>query len=185
MSVCLKRLIYWLVLACVSIGAGLSADIISGTAAFPLAVRLAGIPGLVFAHLLLKRSGRVLRTLGQTKEWGCTTRLVTVDTYQCLRHPHHLGIGIFMTSLGLLIGHPWSFGFITFIQWVWVIAFLFLVEEKELKQKFGQEYEAYKRAVPMLIPKPPCVWKFLFRPFHPGAETEPASAKNSQPSSPH
>jgi len=64
-----------------------------------------------------------------------------------------------MTSLGLLIGHLWSFLIISISQWVWVIAFLFLVEEKELIEKFGEEYKAYRQNVPMLFPKPICVFR--------------------------
>ena len=107
----------------------------------------------------------MLKALGKPGKWGCTNQLVTTDIYQCLRHPHHLGIGIFMTSLGLLIGHLWSFLIITLIQWVWVIGFLFLVEERELREKFGEEYEVYSQKVPMLLPKPSCVFNSLLKPM--------------------
>ena len=50
-----------------------------------------------------------------------------------------------MTSLGLLIGHLGSFLFITISQWAWIMGFLFLVEEKELAEKFGEQYQAYRR----------------------------------------
>jgi protein-S-isoprenylcysteine O-methyltransferase Ste14 len=99
------------------------------------------------------------------KEWGCTSRLITTDIYQCVRHPHHLGVGIFMTSLGLLMGHLYSFLIISISQWVWVIAFLVLVEEKELVEKFGQEYQAYRQKVPMLVPKPICFLRIFARPL--------------------
>jgi protein-S-isoprenylcysteine O-methyltransferase Ste14 len=68
-------------------------------------------------------------------------------------------IGIFMTFLGLLIGHLGSFLIIIISQWTWVLVFLFLVEEKELAEKFGEEYKAYRNKVPMLFPKPICVFK--------------------------
>ena len=103
--------------------------------------------------------------MGEPEKWGCTTRLVTTDIYRCVRHPHHVGVGVFMTSLGLLIGHPWSFLFISITQWAWVLAFLFLVEEKELLEKFGEEYEAYRRQVPMLFANPICTIRVLSRPI--------------------
>jgi len=68
-----------------------------------------------------------------------------------------------MTSLGLLIGHPWSFLLISISQWAWVVGFLFLVEEKELLEKFGEEYEAYRRQVPMLFPNLVCAIRVLSR----------------------
>ena len=149
----------WLVLTTISVVVGIVLDIALKKEAFPLLVRFVGLIGMIVAHFPLKRTGRLLKLLGEQKEWGCTNRLITTDIYQCVRHPHHLGVGIFMTSLGLLIGHVWSFLIITITQWVWVIAFLFLVEEKELREKFGEEYKAYRQQVPMLFPKLNCVFR--------------------------
>ena len=149
----------WLVLTTISVVVGIVLDIALKKEAFPLLVRFVGLIGMIVAHFPLKRTGRLLKLLGEQKEWGCTNRLITTDIYQCVRHPHHLGVGIFMTSLGLLIGHVWSFLIITITQWVWVIAFLFLVEEKELTEKFGKEYKAYRQQVPMLFPKLNCVFR--------------------------
>ena len=146
-------------LAGLSIAAGIVTDLVLKTESFPALVRLLGLIGMLLAHFPLKRTGRLLNLLGEPKEWGCTNRLVTKDIYECVRHPHHLMVGIFMTSLGLLIGHQWSFLIITISQWVWVIGFLFLVEEKELIEKFGEEYKAYRQKVPMLFPKPICVFR--------------------------
>ena len=165
MSKCRVRLIVWLVLAGTSIVAGVVTDLILRTGSFPIFLRILGFVGMLLAHFPLRRTGRLLRLSGEPEEWGCTTRLVTTDIYRCLRHPHHLGVGIFMTSLGLLIGYPWSFVLITIAQWTWVIAFLFLVEEKELLEKFGQEYRAYRQRVPMLLPNPLCVFRVLSKPI--------------------
>ena len=159
MSVCLKRLIMWLVLTTISVVVGIVLDIALKTEAFPLLVRFVGLIGMIVAHFPLKRTGRLLKLLGEQKEWGCTNRLITTDIYQCVRHPHHLGVGIFMTSLGLLIGHVWSFLIIAITQWIWVISFLLLVEEKELTEKFGEQYKVYRQQVPMLFPKLNCVFR--------------------------
>jgi protein-S-isoprenylcysteine O-methyltransferase Ste14 len=70
-----------------------------------------------------------------------------------------------MTSLGLLVGHPWSFLLIAITQWIWCIGFLFLVEEKELLEKFGEEYKAYRQQVPMLLPDPFCALRVLSQPI--------------------
>jgi protein-S-isoprenylcysteine O-methyltransferase Ste14 len=130
-----------------------------------LFVRLLGLSGTVLAHFPLKRTGRLLRLLGESEKWGCTNRLVTKDIYQCVRHPHHIGVGLFMTSLGLLIGHPWSFLIITLSQWAWVVGFLLLVEERELLEKFGKDYRAYRQQVPMIIPDLRCVLRVLSKPL--------------------
>jgi len=165
LSVCLKRLIYWLLLTTISVAVGIVLDIFLKTESFPVLLRLVGLMGMIVAHFPLKRTGRLLKLLGDQQEWGYTNRLITTDIYQCVRHPHHLGVGIFMTSLGLLIGHVWSFLIITITQWVWVIAFLFLVEEKELRKKFGEQYKAYRQQVPMLFPKLKCAFRVLAKPI--------------------
>jgi protein-S-isoprenylcysteine O-methyltransferase Ste14 len=165
MSKCRIRLILWLVLAGTSVVGGIVTDLALGTGSFPIFVRFLGVVGLLLAHFPLKRTGKLLRLLGEAEKWGCTTRLVTIDIYHCVRHPHHVGVGIFMTSLGLLIGHPWSFLLITITQWAWVIGFLFLVEEKELLEKFGEEYAGYRQQVPMLFPNLRCTLRVLSKPI--------------------
>ncbi len=161
MPKCRKRLLLWLLLAGVSIVGGIAIDLVLRTTSFPILVRFLGFVGMLVAHFPLKRTGKVLSLLGEPKEWGYTTRLVTTDIYRCLRHPHHVFVGVFMTCLGLLIGHVWSFLLITISQWVWVIGFLFLVEEKELVEKFGEQYKAYRQRVPMFFPNPLCILRVL------------------------
>jgi hypothetical protein len=165
MSQCRIRLLLWLLLAGTSVGGGIAIDLILKTGPFPILVRFLGLTGMLLAHFPLKRTGRLLHLLGEPEEWGCTSRLVTTDIYQCVRHPHHVGVGIFMTSLGLFIGHPWSFLLITVSQWLWVVGFLFLVEEKELVENFGEEYKAYRQQVPMLFGNLPCVLRVLSKPI--------------------
>ena len=162
MSVCKKRLIYWLLMTGSSVAVGITLDVALQTNAFPLFVRLLGLIGIILAHFPLKRTGRLLSKLGGVEnQWGCTTQLITTDIYKCLRHPHHLGVGMFMTSLGLLIGHLWTFLIITVVQWTWIIAFLLLVEEKELEEKFGEEYRFFRARVPMLLANPRCLVRVL------------------------
>lgn len=165
MSVCRVRLILWLFLAVVTVLAGLLTDSLLHTKPFPIWLRIAGLAGLLIAHFPLKRTGRLLSLMGAPEVWGCTTRLITDDLYRCLRHPHHLFIGVFMTSLGLALGHMGSFLFISVPQWLWIMGFLILVEERELIDKFGPAYEAYRREVPMLIGRPACLFKVLTTPL--------------------
>lgn len=176
MSICRKRLIMWLVLTTISVVVGIVIDIVLRTESFPVLVRFVGFVGMILAHFPLKRTGRLLILLGEQKEWGCTSRLITTDIYKCVRHPHHLGVGIFMTSLGLVIGHVWSFLIITITQWVWVVAFLFLVEEKELREKFGEEYKVYCRKVPMLFPKLICFFSVFTKSIEEARDKEDCGA---------
>ena len=67
MSVCCKRLIYWLLLTTTTVGGGITADLILKTGSFPIFVRALGLIGMISAHFPLKRSGRVLRLLGEDR----------------------------------------------------------------------------------------------------------------------
>jgi protein-S-isoprenylcysteine O-methyltransferase Ste14 len=165
MSICRKRLVYWLILVGITVFGGILTDFILRTSPFPLWLRIFGLAGMLLAHFPLKRTGKLLGRLTNPKEWGCTNQLVTSDIYRCVRHPHHLFIGLFMTSLSLLIGYVWSAILISVSQWIWILGFLLMVEEKELEDKFEEAYIKYRREVPMLIPNPLCVFEVLTHPL--------------------
>jgi len=69
------------------------------------------------------------------------------------RNPTVLGELIYLTGLGLLLTSP------AFLALVWlalfpaVVAYLKLVEEPELEERFGEAYLAYKREAPFLLPR--------------------------------
>ena len=165
MSICRKRLIYWLILAGIAVFGGILSDVTLRTSPFPIWLRMVGLAGMVLARFPLKRTGKLLGRMTNPEEWGCTNQLVTSDIYRCIRHPHHFFIGLFMTSLGLLIGHSWSMILISVSQWIWILGFLVLVEEKELADKFDEAYENYRRKVPMLIGNPKCIFDVVTHPL--------------------
>lgn len=79
--------------------------------------------------------------------------LITWGPYRWVRNPLYAGNAV--------MGIGWSM----MVSWFWVIAFIiaFFVlyslivipaEEEFLEEKFGEEYVAYKRAVPALLPWP-------------------------------
>jgi protein-S-isoprenylcysteine O-methyltransferase Ste14 len=181
MSVCRLRLILWLVLAGISVLGGIATDLVLRTRPFPVWLRVLGLAGILLAHFPLKRTGRLLSRMADPDQWGCTNQLVTTDLYRCIRHPHHLFIGIFMTCLGLAIGHIWSFLLITLTQWIWILGFLFLVEEKELKQKFGEDFVVYQHKVPILIGDPSCLFQVLSTPLDGSEKTHTLSSGRKGP----
>lgn len=166
-SKCLKRLIIWISLTALSIVAGLLTDLnFACTKSFPVFIRIIGVIGIILVHFLLKRTGKLLRIYGNCELWGWSTSLITQNIYRCIRHPHHLGVGLFMTFLGLLIGYPVTFLIITISQWLWVLLFVIFIEEKECLEKFGDEYLEYKKNVPMFFGNPICIIKELFKPVN-------------------
>ena len=83
-----------------------------------------------------------------------TQRLVTEGPYALCRNPMTLGELLYLTGLGLLLSSP---GFLL-LTWLIllpaIVAYLKLVEERELEMRFGRAYLAYKEEVPFLIPRP-------------------------------
>jgi len=77
--------------------------------------------------------------------------IVTTGVYSTVRHPQylggllaHVGVSFLLSALGSLIVTPVMLSLIFLISWK---------EEKELIREFGEEYNVYKKKVPMLIPK--------------------------------
>jgi len=166
-SKCRTRFIYWISLTIISIGIGLLFDLsILTTNSFPLFIRIIGLAGIIFTHFLLKRTGKLLRMFGESVLWGWSTKLIVKNVYKCVRHPHHLGVGMFMTFLGLLIGYPVTFIIITVSQWLWVFLFVLFIEEKECLEKFGDEYREYSKNVPMFFCNPICIIREMFTPIN-------------------
>ncbi len=158
-----RRLFIWLAVMLISLTIGYSLDSLYRIV-LTIWIRILGLIGMLTAVLILRTSGRMLKMFGQPEEWGWTTKLVTHGIYSCVRHPHHFGIGLFVTSLGLLLGGLFTFLLLALAIWVSVIIFLIKVEEPEALEKFGEEYEEYRRRVPMILPDPLCLLREAFGP---------------------
>jgi protein-S-isoprenylcysteine O-methyltransferase Ste14 len=166
-SKCRRRLIFWIFLTTTSMGTGLLLDLsLIGTKSFPAFIRIIGLAGVIFVHFLLKRTGKLLRLFGECELWGWSTKLIVKNVYKCVRHPHHLGVGMFMTFLGLLTGYPVTFVIITVTQWLWIFLFVRFIEEKECLEKFGNEYSEYRKNVPMFFGNPVCIIREMFAPIN-------------------
>ena len=78
-------------------------------------------------------------------------KVINTGIYSKIRHPQyfgaiisHIGISILLSSFYSLLTTPLIILLIYLMSWK---------EEKELMREFGKEYEDYKKAVPMLIPR--------------------------------
>ncbi len=77
-------------------------------------------------------------------------QVITTGVFSIVRHPIYLGsillyLGFILLSLSLL----------SFLVWILIIVFYYMIsryEEKLLIQRFGSAYEEYKKKVPMLFP---------------------------------
>jgi protein-S-isoprenylcysteine O-methyltransferase Ste14 len=129
----------------------------------PLAVlvTVAGAASAAFGLTLMYRTIRLFATRGEgtLAPWDPPRRLVVEGPYRHVRNPMISGVWFLLAGEALVLGSPWIA--------VWLAAFatanviyMPLSEEPGLERRFGDEYRAYKRAVPAWIPR--------VRPWEPG-----------------
>jgi protein-S-isoprenylcysteine O-methyltransferase Ste14 len=95
--------------------------------------------------------GIFLIIFGWRKIYKAKGQLVTTGIYGHVRHPQYLGFLLLTLGMNIL----WV-TISTFLLWP-ILAVLYYrlakKEDKELEAHFGEEYQNYKRAVPLLIPR--------------------------------
>jgi protein-S-isoprenylcysteine O-methyltransferase Ste14 len=96
-------------------------------------------------------TGMLLVIFGWKKIFRAKNQLVTTGIYSHVRHPQYLGFLLITLGMNVL----WV-TFSTLILWP-VLAFLYYrlakEEDKQVEEKFGEEFLKYKNNVPMFIPK--------------------------------
>jgi protein-S-isoprenylcysteine O-methyltransferase Ste14 len=95
--------------------------------------------------------GMLLVIFGWYQIYEAKGQLVTTGIYARIRHPQYLGF--LLITLGLNV--QWL-TIITLLLWP-ILAVLYYrlakTEDKEVEEKFGEEFQKYKRSVPMFIPR--------------------------------
>ena len=86
-----------------------------------------------------------------------TNRLVTTGLYSCMRHPMHLALLFFPLALAMLEGSPSFIGIIWPLEVLFMLIMIKFVEEPGAKNKFGSDYTAYEKEVPMFTLSPSCL----------------------------
>ncbi len=121
----------------------------------PLLVALAALAFLVQAYLGFERFRR-LRTSTQLG-WpelvkdGSTKTLVTQGIYSRVRHPRYLEIGFGL--LGIALFTNYFAVYVLFGLSIPVLYLIVIIEERELRARFGEPYEEYCLRVPRFIPR--------------------------------
>jgi protein-S-isoprenylcysteine O-methyltransferase Ste14 len=96
-----------------------------------------------------------VRTLG--KQWSLAARLleghklITAGPYSVVRNPIYTGMFGMLLATGLVISH-WIGLLIAVIVFAIGTAIRVNSEEKLLREAFGEEFEAYARKVPAVVP---------------------------------
>jgi len=79
-------------------------------------------------------------------------RLLVKGPYAYCRNPMLLGILIFYIGIGVLNGSPSYFSLMAPLVGA-LLAYIKLVEERELENRFGLAYKRYKKKTPFIIPR--------------------------------
>ena len=120
--------------------------------AWPLAT--AGIVliaiGLVLVSWTIALFARIGK--GTLAPWDPTSRLVVVGPYRHVRNPMISGV------LAVVLGEAALFGSVPLLVWFGAVfavnaVYFPLVEEPGLRERFGEDYDAYRAAVPRWVPR--------------------------------
>jgi protein-S-isoprenylcysteine O-methyltransferase Ste14 len=82
-----------------------------------------------------------------------TERLVVGGLYRHVRNPMYVAVGATIVGQALVLGRPWLLAYAAAF-WAVTATFVRFYEEPTLSARYGEEYAAYKRAVPGWLPRP-------------------------------
>jgi protein-S-isoprenylcysteine O-methyltransferase Ste14 len=119
-----------------------------------LPVRVLGVALIVAGILVLLEAfvRFVVEGFGTPAPVAPTEELVVGGLYRYVRNPMYLAVGATIVGQGLVLGRPSLFVYAAGFA-VAVAAFVHWYEEPTLLRQFGQQYEAYRRAVPAWWPR--------------------------------
>ena len=114
------------------------------------------LPLMVLSGILRHRhrkhlSFRILTGIPELQPEGRPGKLLTEGIYGKLRHPRYVELVFGLTAWALVANHVG-----VYLLLLAVLAALYLIvllEERELRQRFGEEYARYAARVPRFIPR--------------------------------
>ncbi len=118
------------------------------------ALSFAGIIFIIAGLLLMSITISMFIRIGKgtLAPWSPTQKLIVTGVYAHVRNPMISGVLIVLLGESMMFGSVniliWALAFFT-INTFWFI----MIEEPGLKKRFGEDYEEYKRNVPMWIPR--------------------------------
>ena len=105
------------------------------------------------AGVLLHAFGRfVVEGRGTPAPIAPTERLVVGGLYRHVRNPMYVAVGTTIVGQALLLGRPLLLAYAAAF-WLVVAAFVGGYEEPTLSARYGEQYAAYRRAVPAWWPR--------------------------------
>jgi len=127
---------------------------VRGPLAYWAPVRTAGLITLILGAIVLVQAfvRFVAEGRGTPAPVAPTERLVIGGLYRYVRNPMYLAVVAVITGQGLALGQPILLGYAAAV-WVTVASFVRCYEEPALARQFGEQYRAYRRAVPAWRPR--------------------------------
>jgi len=127
---------------------------VRGPLAYWAPVRTAGLITLILGAIVLVQAfvRFVAEGRGTPAPVAPTERLVIGGLYRYVRNPMYLAVVAVITGQGLALGQPVLLGYAAAV-WVTVASFVRCYEEPALARQFGEQYRAYRRAVPAWRPR--------------------------------
>ena len=115
-----------------------------------------GIACLVCAGMIARRrrkhlTARVLAGLPELSSTPQSQKLLTEGIYSRIRHPRYVELMLWLLGYALIANYLTLY--IAVLVSLPVLYLIVLLEEKELRDRFGSEYEKYSSRVPRFIPR--------------------------------
>ncbi len=109
---------------------------------FHILTGIFGILILSFSIRIAKITGRILSRYGKQGDIPKfeTNKLVDIGPYKYMRHPMHFGLLFMPIGWGLVLGSPTFLLIFAPLEVIFILIMIYLVEEPEVKRKFGDEY---------------------------------------------
>lgn len=130
-----------------NVGWGLGAALAVLTVLLGSALIAAGFSLWLWTVRLFARIGR-----GTLAPWDPTRKLVVEGPYRHVRNPMISAVLMVLAGEALVLGSP---GILAWAAAFFAVNFAYFVlgEEPGLERRFGDQYQAYKRAVPRWVPR--------------------------------
>jgi len=92
--------------------------------------------------------------LGVNRSMGgvCGERLVVRGIYRVVRHPQNLGGMMWITGVAFLADSLYLL-IVSLMLWIPLFVIESYLEDRDLRRKFGEDFEKYAREVSMVIPR--------------------------------
>lgn len=130
--------------------------LLSGGFVFPFVLTAAGLLTFAAGGLLQLWTGRLLslvRITGMAEvSQKFESRLVVKGAFKYLRHPTYLSHTLMLAGLFLLTGYV-SVGIVALLDFVLNYAIIIPLEERELLERFGDDYRQYMMKTPKYFPR--------------------------------